>query len=394
MASFEDGPNFMWMWGDENKLATFNPVRWSDYITKAAMAEDLDKRSAKDKSRPIHIKDRKKGDWNYKNIEEALRALRSALPPPGMTLVTGGQIPLTGLGTWGGGADAATVSAAVREALNMGYRSLDLAECYGNEAEIGVEIRKFIAEGGCAREDLFITSKVWNTNHAPEKVKEACENSLEALGVGYLDLYLVHWPLAWKYVGRAPFVDQKFVPNAHGAPTMERVGLHMTWAAMEALVDEKKVKHIGVSNYNSVLLGDLLSYCRIPPTANQVECHPYLQQTNLLEFQKKHRIALCCYSPLGRPDQRGDGPELLKDSVITEIAQRKKAPPGAVILAWSIQRGTVVLPKSANPVRLLENLEMPGNVHLSAQEMQQIDGLDRGHHFCNYSWNHGHRLYD
>lgn len=393
MASFEEGPNFMWMWGDENKLATFNPVRWSEYITKAAMVEDLDKRPAKDKLRPIHVKDKKKGDWHYRNVEETLRALRSDLPPPGMTLNSGGQIPLTGLGTWGGGADAATVAAAVREALNMGYRSIDLAECYGNEAEIGVEIRRFLAEGGCERKDLFITSKVWNTNHAPDKVKEACENTLEVLGVDYLDLYLVHWPLAWKYVGKAPFAN-KFVPDAQGAASMERVGLHMTWGAMEELVNESKVKHIGVSNYNSVLLGDLLSYCRIPPAVNQVECHPYLQQKNLLDFQRKHHIALSCYSPLGRPDQRGDGPELIKDAVILEIAERKRAPPGAVVLAWSLQRGTIVLPKSANPERLLQNLEMPGNVHLSAAEMQQIDALDRGHHFCDYAWNHGLRLYD
>jgi len=401
MADFEDGPNFMWMWGDENKLATFNPVRWSEYMTKAAMVEDLDQRSDKDKARPIHMKDRKRGDWRYKNVEDAVRALRSALPTPGLPLKGGGQIPFTGLGTWGGGGMSGKeeVAVAVREALVMGYRSLDLAESYNNEAEIGVEIRKFIAEGGCAREDLFVTSKLWNTNHAPDKVKEACENTLEALGIGYLDLYLVHWPLAWKYIGKAPFPEGPPFKEEDGAPAMERVGLHQTWAAMEELVDAGKVKHIGVSNYNSTLLGDLLSYCRIPPAVNQVECHPYLQQRNLFSLMKKHDIVLACYSPLGRPGQNTarEGracPELLKDPVVTEIAHKHNVPPSAVVLAWSVQRGSVVLPKSANPERLLQNLEMPGNCHLSAQEMQKIDALDGGHRYCDLPWNHGLYLID
>jgi len=282
----------------------------------------------------------------------------------------------------------------------MGYRSLDLAECHNNEAEIGAEIRRFIAEGGCAREDLFVTSKVWNTNHAPDKVKEACENTLEALGISYLDLYLVHSPLAWKYIGKAPFPEgPPFQVDAQGAPAMDRVGLHQTWAAMEELVDTGKVKNIGVSNYDSVLLGDLLSYCRIPPAVNQVECHPYLQQRNLFSFMQKHNIVLACYSPLGRPGQNTgrngrEGPELLNDPVIAEIAQKHDVPPSAVCLAWSLQRGSVVLPKSANPEHLLQNLEMPGNCHLCAQDMQKIDALDGGFRYCDFPWNHGLYLID
>lgn len=363
-------------------------------MTKADMVKNLESLSEKNHKRPIHIKDRKKGDWHYPIVIDAVKALKAQLPQPGLPLTSGGQIPMIGLGTWGGGDQPEAVAAAVQLALQQGYRSFDLAECYGNEKEIGVEFVKFIAEGNCLREDLFITSKVWNTNHEPEKVKEACKNTLTNFGLDYLDLYLVHWPLAWEYIGPAPFSGANHKADKDGNPTMAKVGLHQTWAAMEQLVDEKLVRHIGVSNYNSLLLGDLLSYCRIPPAVNQVECHPYLQQRNLLAFMRKHKVILEAYAPLGRPGQHGDGPELLKDAVVVGIAERRGVPPATILLGWALQRHTVPLPKSSNQDRLLQNLEIPGNLHLTREEMEQLNGLERAHHFCNYMWNHGHGLYD
>merc|ERR1719296_438925 len=165
---------------------------------------------------------------------------------------------------------------------------------------------------------------------------------------------------------------------------MARVPLHQTWAAMERLVDEGKVKHIGVSNFSSMQLADLLSYARIPPACNQVEMHPYLQQRNLLKFCNRHSILVSAYAPLGRPGQHGDGPVLLEDPVVTRIAAAAATPPAAVLLAWAIARGTVALPKSSNLERLRQNISA-AKMRLSEQDIADLDALDRGHRFCDYA---------
>lgn len=305
-------------------------------------------------------------------------------------LKTGGSIPAIGFGTWGGADDPTTVGHAVLDALRAGFRCVDCAECYGNEKEIGDALQEFLAEGSVPRSELFITSKVWNTNHAPEHVREACLNTLANLQLEYLDLYLVHWPLAWDYVGTAPFKDgcARF-RDGH----MAKVGLHQTWAAMESLVDEGKVKCIGVSNYNSVLLGDLLAYARIPPVVNQVEAHPYLQQRNLAQLCKLNGVVLEAYAPLGRPGQHKDGPLLLSDPAVVGIATKMSVQPAVVVLAWAIQRGMVPLPKSSNKERMAANLSAL-TCTLSDEDAAALDALEKGHHFCDYNWNYGCGLYD
>lgn len=307
--------------------------------------------------------------------EEKRRRVGDAAVPT-FRLADGAAIPALGLGTLGGADPGPVVAKAVRDALEAGYRSFDCAECYGNEADIGPELRAFTESGRCKREDLFITSKVWNTNHAPEHVREACLNTIENLGLEYLDLYLVHWPMAWEYVGKAPFDDS--VPRgADSRPRLAKVGLHQTWAAMEGLVDQGKVKRIGVSNFTTLLLGDMLAYARIPPVCNQVEMHPYLQQRTLLEFCGRNGILLAAYCPLARPRPDAEGAGLLQEPVVERIAARHGAEPAAVVLAWAIARGTVPLPKSSNAARLAQNLTAC-SLSLSAAERAELDSLERG----------------
>lgn len=295
-------------------------------------------------------------------------------------------MPLIGFGTWGGGDDPSKVSEAVACALAQGYRSIDCAECYKNEKEIGDALAVSMKAGDLSREELFITSKVWNTNHDPAHVRAACERSLKSLQLDYLDLYLIHWPLAWEHTNAE--LEPLCPVDGVGQIRHASVALHRTWAAMEALVDDGLVRAIGVSNYDICVLNDLLSYARIKPAVNQVELHPYLQQKGLLMFCEKNNIKLTAYSPLGRPGQHKGGPVLLDDERVVKLAQQKDVSPGQLVLGWGIARGCAVIPKSCTPSRIAQNLDAY-KISLSDDEMEILNGLDLDHHFCNYPWTRG-----
>jgi diketogulonate reductase-like aldo/keto reductase len=295
--------------------------------------------------------------------------------------------------------------------LQNGYTLIDCAECYGNEKEVGEVLKDVVGTGAgensvISRDKLFVTSKVWNTNHKPEHVRQACLNSLKNLGLDYLDLYLVHWPLAWGHTG----VDLKPArpTDEEGKAVMARVPLMDTWRAMEALVDDglvstvvhlhtlscppplsSQVKSIGVSNYSVLLLNDLLSYARIPPVVNQVELHPYLQQHGLHSFCRANQIVLTAYSPLGRPGQQKGGPLLLGDPVVVRIAAQTGTTPAQVVLRWNVQRGVVVIPKSATEKRIRQNLRGTVAMVLSDEAMAELNTIDLRHHFCSYPWAYG-----
>lgn len=308
------------------------------------------------------------------------------------TLNNGVKMPAVGFGTWGGKDDADTLGNAVKSAIHAGYRAVDCAECYGNEKEIGCALKECFDGGAISREDVFITSKVWNTNHSPEHVRAACENTLKALQLEKLDLYLVHWPVAFEHTG-IPLKDK--VPKGEdGRVKMAMVPLMETWRAMESLVDDGLVGTIGVSNFNSLLLTDLLSYARIKPAVNQVELHPYLRQPGLHSFCQHLGIRLTAYSPLGRPGQHKDGPILLEDSALVTVAEQVGMSTAQVALRWGLQRGHVVIPKAAGAARQRENIEALAAKPLEPAQMEAIDALDRDHHFCNYPWNYGESLYD
>ncbi|KAI9261457.1 NADP-dependent oxidoreductase domain-containing protein [Phascolomyces articulosus] len=270
------------------------------------------------------------------------------------TLNTGAKIPTVGLGTWLSKPDE--VRKAVLCALQTGYKHLDCAYVYCNEDEVGQGIR----ESGVKREDIFITSKLWNTHHRPDYVKSAVKASLAALGVEYLDLYLIHWPVSFipsKPASETPNVpDKEFLfPQKDGKVALEEIDFLETWKAMEALVDEGLVKAIGVSNFDVAKIEYVLKGCRIRPAANQVELHPGLLQPELLEFCAKENIHITAYSPLGNNIY---GKERIVDSpVIQEVAKKLGKSPAQVCIAFAAQRGVSVIPKSVTPSRIQDNFQ-------------------------------------
>lgn len=245
---------------------------------------------------------------------------------PKITLNNGLKVPALGLGTWK--SKPGEVTAAVKAAIDVGYRHFDCAHVYGNEKEVGVAIKDKIAEGVVKREDLWITSKLWNVFHSPEKVEPALKTTLSNLGLEYLDLYLIHWPMGFKEGG------ELFPLNAAGDKILySDVDYVDTWKAMEQVVKKGMTKSIGLSNFNTVQTERVLKIASIKPVTNQVECHPYLNQKKLAAWSKERGIILTAYSPLGSPDRpwaKPDDPQLLQDPELVAIAKRLGKSPAQV----------------------------------------------------------------
>lgn len=300
---------------------------------------------------------------------------------PVIRLRDGAEMPALGLGTWKSATGA--VGRAVSDAIAMGYRHVDCAPIYGNEPEIGRGIADALASGTVRREALWITSKLWNDRHEPHEVVPALEETLADLGLEYLDLYLVHWPVALKR-------GVSFPRSASDMISLERLPIAETWSGMEAAVDQGLCRHIGVSNFSVSKLDDLGRSARIPPSVNQIELHPYLQQNEMLDYCDAHEIALTAYSPFGSPDRSpglkpADEPDLLADPVLAEIAGRHGATPAQVILAWDFARGTSAIPKSVTAPHLAENLAA-ADLALTDDEMRAIAGLERRRRFLTGSF--------
>ncbi len=271
-----------------------------------------------------------------------------------------GQIPVLGFGTLIP-TPAATIS-ATRDALDAGFRHFDCAERYRNEREVGQVLRAGLAALGIVREELFVTTKLWNTNHRPERVEPAFEASLDRLGLDYLDLYLIHTPFAFQ-----PGDDQD-PRDQDGKLLYDRgVTLLETWNALESLLDRGKCRAIGLSDVDLNGLVSIYESARIKPAVVQVEAHPYLPETELLEFCKQHEIVFLAFAPLGH----GMRPGPLEDPVISTIAARVGKTPAQVLLAWAVQRGTALLttPKTADRAR--ENLD------ISDLPQDALDEIDR-----------------
>ena len=290
----------------------------------------------------------------------------------------GDTLDAIGLGTWK--AEPGEVYNAVREAIKTGYRHIDCAWIYDNEAEIGQAFQDAFDAGDVTREELFVTSKLWNSFHAPEDVEPAIKESLEALKLNYLDLYLIHWPIAHK-----PGV--KFSSDNTGFTPIEDYPIIDTWRSMEGLVEKGLTKHIGVSNFNVVKLKDLISKCSIVPEMNQVESHPLLAQNELLDFCTENGILYTAYSPLGSRDRAAaiknqDEPDMFENEAIKKIAEVHGVHPAQILIKWAEARGTAVIPKSVNPKRLKANLDS-ANIKLSEDEMSAINNLYRGFRFLD-----------
>jgi len=258
-----------------------------------------------------------------------------------------GHIPALGFGTLI--PDAAVTITATRDALEAGFRHFDCAERYGNEREVGRALQAGSAAGDIAREDIFVTTKLWNSNHRPERVEPAFEASLERLGLKYLDLYLIHTPFAFQ-----PGDDQDPRDKDGNVLYDHNVTLLDTWKAMETLVDHGKCRAIGLSDITLDTLAPIYESARIKPAVVQVESHPYLPEIELLEFCKERNIVLLAFAPLGH----GMKPGLLEDPVIAAIAARVGETPAQVLLAWAVQRGTAVLTTPRTAARARENFDI------------------------------------
>ncbi len=297
-----------------------------------------------------------------------------------------GEMPVIGLGLWK--IDRDQVADAVVEAIRAGYRHLDSACDYGNEKQVGEGIRRAMEEGLCTREELWVTSKLWNTYHHPDHVIMAMDQTLEDLGLDYLDLYLVHFPIALEFV---PF-ETRYPPEwVHDPdddiPMMKpaAVPLQDTWRAMETLVDSGLARHIGVCNYGVSLMRDLINYARIAPAVLQIESHPYLTQEKLIRFCTEQDVAVTAFSPLGALSYLELGMAEQAESVLQKpdviaIADRLGKTPAQVVLRWGVQRGTSIIPKTSKPERLVENAAL-FDFELTAADMAAISALNRNQRF-------------
>lgn len=315
------------------------------------------------------------------------------------------KIPPLGFGLWKVPQDSCADQ--VYEAIELGYRHLDSASDYGNEVQVGDGIARAIKDGLCTREELWVTSKLWNTYHAPEHVEPALRRSMDDLQLDYLDLYLIHFPIAQPYV---PFEDRYPAgwllepDDPQAAMQVADVPLIDTWRAMESIYDKGLARQIGVCNYNTGLMHDLMAYARIKPSMLQIESHPYLTQENLLRLCEQYSVAVTAFSPLGslsyvELDMAKNNETLLEQSAIVAAANRTGKTPAQVILRWGIQRGTAIIPKTSKRQRLIENAAL-FDFELSDDEMSQISALDCNRRFndpgvfCEAAFNRFHPIYD
>jgi len=288
------------------------------------------------------------------------------------SFANGDRMPLLGLGTWK--AAPGEVGAAVREAIRLGYRHIDCASVYANEPEVGAAIAEAIAAGEVRREELWITSKLWCNAHGQANVKPALRRTLADQGLEWLDLYLVHWPVPIKPGVAFPASAADLLPP-------ESVPLADTWTGMEGVLELGLTRHIGVSNFSSRKLNDLVAHCRLKPEVNQVERHPLLQQPQLLADCAAAGVHITAYSPLGSGDRPAalkgsDEPVLLENPVIGAIAAEHGCSPAQVLIAWQLQGGLSTIPKSVSPERLRDNLAA-ADLQLTPADLERIAGLDQ-----------------
>ncbi|KAJ5077847.1 aldo/keto reductase [Anaeramoeba ignava] len=287
------------------------------------------------------------------------------------------KMPALGIGTWK--SKKGEVGKAVKIALETGYRHIDCAYAYENEDEIGEILKETFDQGKIKREDIWITSKLWNIFHDPKDVQPICEKTIKDLQCGYLDLYLMHCPVCFEKRENLELFPRK------DENTMSTVNIPLieTWHAMEKLVELGLVKSIGISNFTKEKIEEIYEKAKIKPVINQVENHPYLQQEELCQYCRKNGIQITAYSPLGTSDsKKEEDPSLLQDPVINEIAKKHNVSSAQILIKWQIQRGNTVIPKAVKPEHIKDNFDCQ-NIKLTEEDMKQIATLDRHFRFLN-----------
>lgn len=306
---------------------------------------------------------------------------------PKVKLNDGNEIPIFGLGTWKSQPNA--VKNAVVDAVKAGYRHIDCAFVYGNENEVGEALTELFKEGVVKREDLFITSKLWNAFHSTNLVEGAIKETLRLLKIDYLDLYLIHWPFGYAEG------EGNFPTDADNKVKLSEVDYLDTWKGMEGVKAAGLTKSIGVSNFNSQQIQRILDSCKVPPAMNQFECHPYLNQKKLIEFCRSKNICVTAYSPLGSPDRpwaKPDDPSLMDDPKVKTIADKYGKTSAQVLIRFQIDRGVIVIPKSVTKDRIVSNMDV-FDFKLTTEEVQQLETFDRGFRFCALEWVKHHKYY-
>ncbi|KAF2481643.1 NADP-dependent oxidoreductase domain-containing protein [Neohortaea acidophila] len=306
---------------------------------------------------------------------------------PNVKLNNGKQMPLVGFGLWKVNND--TCADQVYNAIKTGYRLFDGACDYGNEKEAGQGVKRAIDEGLVKREELFIVSKLWNSFHDKERVGPICKRQLADWGLEYFDLFIIHFPIALKYVDPSVRYPPGFFIEDNKTIELSKTSLETTYHAMEELYDAGLIRAIGISNYTGALILDVERYAKHLPQTLQIEHHPYLVQQDLIDLCHNRGIAVTAYSSFGpqsflemNMQSAQDTPLLMEHDVIKGIAAKHGKTPAQVLLRWSTQRNIAVIPKSNNQTRLAQNLDVCG-FEMSEAELKSISALDKDLRFNN-----------